>query len=110
MAAAQLRSQYYSVDIVPNGRDAVSHFCGSPDGFYCAIVTDIRMPEMDGFEAASAIRASAHPQAKIVPIIALTSEDTPEDVSRCFRCGMNAYLAKPLNPGCLFSELKRLGS
>jgi len=58
---------------------------------------DVRMPEMDGLEAA-AIRALDHPDAKKIPIIALTANAFDEDVQRSLQAGMNAHLSKPVEP------------
>jgi CheY-like chemotaxis protein len=69
---------------------------------------DIRMPEMDGLEAASAIRAFDRPDAKIIPIIALTANAFDEDVKRSLQAGMNAHLSKPVEPDTLYQTLGEL--
>jgi CheY-like chemotaxis protein len=56
---------------------------------------DIQMPKMDGYESASAIRALDRPDAKTVPIVALTANAFKEDIDNALRHGMNAHLAKP---------------
>lgn len=59
---------------------------------------DIQMPNMNGFVAARAIRKVAKPDAQIIPIIALSADDTLEDVRKCKEAGMNAHIAKPVEP------------
>jgi len=69
---------------------------------------DIRMPEMDGLEAAAAIRAMDRPDAKKIPIIALTANAFDEDVQRSLQAGLNAHLSKPVEPDILFEMLEKL--
>ena len=69
---------------------------------------DVRMPEMDGLEAASAIRALDRLDAKRVPIIALTANAFDEDVQRSLQAGMNAHLSKPVEPDLLYQTLEEL--
>jgi CheY-like chemotaxis protein len=69
---------------------------------------DIRMPEMDGLEAAEAIRALDRPDAKNIPIIALTANAFDEDVKRSLQAGMNAHLSKPVEPDELYRTLGEL--
>ena len=61
------------------------------------IITDVRMPVMDGLTAAKTIRAAARADAKTIPIIAMTANAFQEDQEQCYKAGMNAHLAKPLN-------------
>jgi len=58
---------------------------------------DIRMPVMDGYEAARRIRASRHPQARTIPILAMTANAFPDDVRKCLDAGMTAHIPKPLS-------------
>ncbi len=83
-------------DHADNGRIAVEMFADSPEGTYDAILMDIRMPEMDGLEAAEAIRALDRKDAKRIPIIALTANAFDEDVQRSLQAGMNAHMSKPV--------------
>lgn len=66
---------------------------------------DIRMPVMDGLQAARAIRSLDRPDAKTVPVIALTANAYDEDIQKCMDAGMNAHLAKPLSPQTLYDLL-----
>ena len=91
-----------------NGRVAVEMFEKSAAGTYDAILMDMRMPEMDGLEATEAIRALDRPDAKTIPIIALTANAFDEDVQRSLQAGMNAHLSKPVEPDHLFQTLREL--
>ena len=66
------------------------------------------MPEMDGLEATAAIRALSRPDAKAIPIIAMTANAFDEDVQRSLQVGMNAHLSKPVEPERLFETLEEL--
>ena len=91
-----------------NGRVAVEMFERSEPGYYDAVLMDVRMPEMDGLEAASAIRASDHPDAKKIPIIAMTANAFDEDMQRSLQAGMNAHLSKPVEPEVLYQTIEEL--
>ena len=96
------------IDHAWNGKFAVEMFEKSPEGYYDAILMDVRMPEMDGLEAASAIRALDRSDAKSVPIIAMTANAFDEDVQRSMQVGMNAHLSKPVDPDHLYQTLEEL--
>ena len=91
-----------------NGRIAVEMFQNSEPGYYSAVLMDVRMPEMDGLEAAAAIRKIDRPDAKTIPIIALTANAFDEDVQRSLQAGMNAHLTKPVEPDHLYQTLEEL--
>jgi CheY-like chemotaxis protein len=95
-------------DHAENGKIAVEMFEKSEPGTYAAILMDIRMPVMDGLEAAATIRALDRPDAKRIPIIALTANAFDEDVQRSLQAGMNAHLSKPVQPERLFETLEEL--
>ena len=82
-------------------------FSGQPAGYYDAILMDVRMPVMDGLEATKAIRALDRPDAKTIPIIAMTANVFDEDVERSLAAGMNAHLSKPIEPDRLYETLAR---
>lgn len=67
---------------------------------------DIRMPVMDGLEAARRIRASNQPDANTIPIIAMTANAFAEDKQASFKAGMNAHLSKPIVAQKLYSEIR----
>ena len=96
------------IDHAENGRIAVDMFAESAVGFYDAILMDIRMPDMDGLEAAQTIRAMDRPDAKSIPIVAMTANAFDEDVQRSLQVGMNAHLSKPVEPDALFETLETL--
>jgi len=89
-----------------DGAEVVEKFCTAPE-FYNAILMDIHMPEVDGYEATRRIRASGLPGADAVPIIAVTANVFREDIRRCLAVGMNSHLGKPIDAGMLVAELKK---
>ena len=95
-------------DHAANGKICLDMFAKSETGFYDAVLMDVRMPEMDGLEAASEIRKLERPDAKIVPIIALTANAFDEDVQRSLQVGMNAHLSKPVENERLYRTLEEL--
>ena len=96
------------VDVAENGRIAVELFTGHPEGYYDAILMDMRMPEMDGLEATRRIRETDRKDAATIPIIALTANAFDEDVQRSLQAGLNAHLSKPVEPEALFETLEGL--
>lgn len=86
-----------------NGQECADRFKESETGHYDAVLMDLRMPVMNGYEAAKAIRSCGRADAD-VPIIAMTADAFAEDIRRCMDCGMNAHTAKPLD----MKELLRL--
>ena len=96
------------VEHAENGRLAVEMFESSAPDCYDAILMDVRMPEMDGLEATQAIRALDRPDAKRIPIIAMTANAFDEDVQRSLQVGMNAHLPKPVEPDHLYQTLEEL--
>ena len=96
------------VDHAENGRIAVEKFEEHEEGYYDAVLMDMRMPEMDGLEATRRIRAMNRSDAKTVPIIALTANAFDEDVQSSMQAGLNAHLSKPVEPDVLFETLAGL--
>ncbi len=103
-----MRFRNANVDHAENGRLVIEMFEKSEPGYYDAILMDVRMPEVDGLEAARRIRALERPDAKFVPIIAMTANAFDEDVQRSLQAGMNAHLSKPVEPEQLFKLLEEL--
>ena len=93
------------VETAVNGAEAVSAFRVSSLHAYAAILMDIRMPIMNGFEAAKAIRATARDDAMDVPIIAMTADAYEDDIKRCLDAGMNAHVSKPIDRASFLAEL-----
>ncbi|MBD5147262.1 MAG: response regulator, partial [Oscillibacter sp.] len=79
-----------------NGSICVEKFQASQPGTYDAILMDLRMPIMSGYEATQAIRSLDRPDAQL-PIIAMTADAFSEDIQRCLDYGMNAHIAKPID-------------
>ena len=96
------------VDHAENGRIAVEMFETHEEGYYDAILMDMRMPEMDGLEATRRIRSMNRADAKKIPIIALTANAFDEDVQQSMQAGLNAHLSKPVDPDVLFETLEGL--
>lgn len=94
------------LDWVENGKICVAQFEKSPVGYYDAVLMDVRMPIMDGYEAAGAIRKLERGDADI-PIIAMTADAFSEDVQKCLECGMNDHLAKPIDIQAVARKLKK---
>jgi CheY-like chemotaxis protein len=84
------------IDCAEHGAEAVHLFSEEPDR-YDMIFMDIQMPLMDGYEATRYIRSLDIPQAKTIPIIAMTANVFREDIEKCLEAGMNSHVGKPLN-------------
>lgn len=92
---------------VKDGSEALDWFL-SPDGRTCdAILMDIQMPVMDGYQAARAIRASSRDNALYIPIIAMTANAFQEDITHALEAGMNAHIAKPVDVAHLYRVLEQ---
>jgi CheY-like chemotaxis protein len=88
-----------------DGMDAVEQVQKSAPGSIDAILMDMRMPRLDGLGAAKAIRELDRPDAKVVPIIAMTANAFEDDIEHCLQAGMNAHLSKPIEPPLLYQAL-----
>ena len=90
-----------------NGKLCLDKFEQSEAGYYEAILMDVRMPVMTGYEATESIRALEREDARTIPIIAMTADAFSEDIQHCLESGMNAHTAKPVNIDELLMLLKR---
>ena len=105
IAVTLLKNRGLEIVTAVNGQDGVRIFSESAPGEYAAILMDIRMPVMDGFEAAGHIRAMNRPDAKKVPIIAMTADAFDDDIKKCLDAGMDDHVAKPISPEKLLRKL-----
>lgn len=103
-----LSRQSVRVETAENGKLGVDMFKASEEGYYDAILMDIRMPVMNGLDATKAIRAMpGRNDAQSVPIIALTANAYALDIKACFDAGMDAHLSKPIDSEMLYDTLVR---
>ena len=93
------------VDWAQDGEQAVKKLAESPDGYYSMIFMDIQMPNMNGYQAARAIRAIDRPYARQIPIVAMTANAFTDDVLNCKKAGMNEHIAKPIDVDILAQVL-----
>jgi len=100
-----LKEKGVEIDCAENGAAGVQRFTDSAIDCYDAVLMDIRMPVLDGYGAAKKIRELPRPDAKRVPILAMTADAFEEDVRRAHEASMNGYLTKPLDPEKLFRML-----
>ena len=108
IARTILEMQKCQVETALNGQEGVDRFCESSEGYYDLILMDIRMPVMDGLEAAKLIRASGRTDARTVPIVAMSANAFEEDVKKSLESGMNAHLAKPFQMEDLIRTMRRI--
>jgi len=107
IASMLLKEKGMLVETAENGAVGLRKFAASPEGSYDMVLMDIRMPEMDGLEAARRIRALKRSDAASVPIIAMTADAFEESICEARNAGMNAYVTKPVEPGKMFGTLRR---
>jgi CheY-like chemotaxis protein len=93
------------VEWAKDGAEAVKMLEESPDGYYSLLLTDIRMPVMDGYEATKKIRAASRPYVRDIPIVAMSANAFAEDVMSSKRAGMNDHIAKPIDIEALVKVL-----
>ncbi|WP_138295000.1 MULTISPECIES: PAS domain-containing protein [unclassified Clostridium] len=105
VAVMLLESKGFAVDAAENGLRAMELYSKSAAGYYDAILMDIRMPLMDGLAAANNIRHLSNADAKRIPIIAMTANAFDDDIEKSKAAGMDAHLAKPIEPERLYQIL-----
>ena len=105
VAVMLLENKGFKVETADNGLRALEMYSKSEKGYYDAILMDIRMPLMDGLTAASNIRHLSNADAKSIPIIAMTANAFDDDIEKSKAAGMNAHLAKPIEPDRLYQTL-----
>lgn len=94
--------------VAGNGQEALDLFTNSGLGEYDLILMDVQMPVMDGYSATRAIRASGHPAAESIPIIAMTANAFVDDVRDAIDAGMDAHIAKPIQVDKLKATIQQI--
>jgi CheY-like chemotaxis protein/anti-sigma regulatory factor (Ser/Thr protein kinase) len=105
IAIMLLKNKDMLVETAENGQAGLEKFAASAEGYYDAVLMDIRMPVMDGYEATRHIRSLQRSDAKNVPIIAMTADAFEESVREAKAAGMNDYVTKPVEPKKLYETL-----
>jgi signal transduction histidine kinase/ActR/RegA family two-component response regulator len=105
IARKLLSAKGIEVTVAKDGSEGLALYQASNAKPYDLILMDLRMPNMTGYEATEAIRKCANPDAKSIPIIAMTADAFGEDVQKCLASGMNAHIAKPIDPERLYETL-----
>ncbi len=98
----------FAVETAENGKIALDMVAASEPGYYDAVLMDIQMPVMDGYEAARAIRALKNSGHENIPIVAMTANAFKEDERAAEEAGMQAHIAKPIDVGLLMRTLSRI--
>ena len=107
LAASLLEKRGHRVVVVGNGREALAALDEQP---FDAVLMDVQMPEMDGFEATAAIRVREQRAGGHIPIVAMTAHAMQGDRERCLAAGMDGYVAKPLDAKELFLALESVAA
>lgn len=97
-------------DHAENGKECVEMLTKAPVGTYTAVLMDVHMPEMNGFEATRTIRALPEEGLRNIPVVAMTADAFAEDVQACIDSGMNGHIAKPIEMGKLVDYLNKIKS
>jgi two-component system sensor histidine kinase/response regulator len=103
LAVRLLEKRGYSVSIAGDGRKALTALA---EGVFDAVLMDVQMPNMDGFEATAAIRETEKSTGKHIPIVAMTAHALKSDQVRCLSAGMDAYVSKPIRTHELFATIE----
>jgi signal transduction histidine kinase/CheY-like chemotaxis protein len=109
MAKMLLENFGFKVETAENGKDAVDKVT-SPENKFDAVLMDMRMPVMDGYEATRALRENDNPEIADIPIIAVTANAFAEDVKRAEKVGVSEYISKPIDPDKLKEVLTKIFS
>lgn len=108
IATELLSAQGAAVETAENGQVALDRFNASVAGYYQLILMDIQMPVKNGLEAARDIRASVHPEAGTIPIVAMTANSFKEDMEAAENAGMNGFIPKPIDVRFLYQVLHEI--
>jgi CheY-like chemotaxis protein len=105
VAIRLLTKHGHSVEVAGNGREALGRLAQEP---FDLLLTDMQMPEVDGFETAATIREQERRTGRRLPIIAMTAMAMKGDRERCLQVGMDGYVSKPMQPSELFEAIERV--
>ena len=108
IARKLLESQGFVIEEAVHGKEAVTEMEAAHANEYAAVLMDIQMPIMDGYEATKAIRDLDNRIVANVPIVAMTANAFGEERRKAFACGMNGYITKPIEIDVLFETLKQI--
>lgn len=108
LATRILKKFGFQLDFAENGQVAVDKIAASSPGEFDAILMDIQMPVMNGYDAAKAIRALEDETLSSIPIIAMTANAFAEDVQAAKDAGMNSHIAKPIDINAMIAELNKV--
>ena len=108
IAAMLLEEEGILVDFAENGKIAVEKVKASTPGYYKAVLMDVQMPVMNGYEATQQIRALEDPELAAIPIIAVTANAFREDVQRALDAGMDGHISKPIDPNVMMQTLYQI--
>ena len=108
IATMQLTGFGFTVETAENGKEGLDKVAASEPGYYDAVLMDIQMPVMDGYEAARAIRALEDERLSRIPVIAMTANAFTEDIQRAKDAGMNGHIAKPIDVNNMLNVLKEV--
>lgn len=108
LAAMLLKKIGFNVETAENGKQAVDMIAAAASGYFNAVLMDIQMPVMNGYEATKIIRSFDDPSKSDMPIVAVTANAFGEDVRQAHEKGMNAHIAKPIDPENLKAVLTEL--
>ncbi len=100
-----MREEGFDVDEAIDGSFAIEKLRDTEPGTYELVILDLQMPVMDGYETTKIIRNFKDPKVSQIPIVALTADALPEEKTRAFNCGINAYLVKPVDMPALLKVL-----
>ncbi len=108
IAEMLLEDMGFKIETAVNGQEAVEKVEASGQGYYDAVLMDIQMPVMNGYDATKKIRSLPDPEVSSIPVIAMTADAFREDVQKAMEVGMNAHISKPIDVDLLSKVLTNL--
>ena len=103
-----LRKFGFKVESAENGEEAVAKVLGSAPGYYQAVLMDIQMPVMNGYDATRTIRSSKNKELSDIPIVAMTANAFTEDIQAAKDAGMNSHISKPIDVNKMIETLNEI--